>query len=107
MTMGPPPDVPPVKRFTTVALGPESSSVSALAAKADEVGARAATAATARIIFFTVSPVIVWFGLGDRDRPFAVRAQALGAAGIGCCGYFGSGSCGTSRCLPLGPAGAE
>src|SRR3954453_1635902 len=88
--MGPPPEVPPVRAFTRVTEGPSRRRSSA--AIADEAGTRAATAAMARIIFFTVFSSVVWFELGDRDHPFAVRAQmrsgASSAAGIGCCGVL-------------------
>src|SRR3954452_11214224 len=71
--MGPPPEVPPVRAFTRVTEGPSRRRSSA--AIADEAGTRAATAAMARIIFFTVFSSVVWFELGDREHPFAVRAR--------------------------------
>src|SRR4051812_19781076 len=91
--MGPPPDVPPVRAFTRVREGPSRRRSSA--AMADEAGTRAATAARARIIFFTVISSVVWCQLGDRDHPFAVRALSRSMLRV-------SGAAGTSV---QGPAG--
>src|SRR4051795_10479213 len=79
--MGPPPDVPPVRAFTRVREGPSRRRSSA--AMADEAGTRAATAARARIIFFTVfsSDRVV---CARRAGP-SLRRQSADA--LGCCGY--------------------